>query len=492
MSTPTLDLQQKQTTDLQQMQRLMMLPGMQQALNLLQMPVMELAPLVEAHLTQNPVIELSDEADDEEIERLEDDNAEEEEDEDSPVETAIRFADDDFEVLKRLDQDFRENWMEGNAVPQKRTAEEERQRTFAEQSISEQPTLCEHLTAQAHDSFEDPVDLKIAEILIGYIDDHGFLQTPITDIAALHRFAETDIRRILDVIKTFDPQGIAASNLQESLLIQLRNRSENSRIAEEIVEKHYDDLLHNRIPAIQRALRCTKEGLADAMHQIAKLDLRPGTTYSRQLPQTIIPDVVIRQDGEDLSIKVNDDFLPPIKINERYLKLLKDNTLAADEKHYMEHQIASAKWLLRNLQQRNDTLQRIVQVLVKKHSKFFAETDGQLVPMTMKQVSEELELHESTIARAVANKYIDCPRGVLPLRNFFSAAYTTETGSEISSNAVRDIMYEIIKKEDKHHPLSDEAISAELKQRGIPCARRTVAKYRSELNLGNTQQRRKF
>lgn len=493
VETPILDLQQKQSGNMQQLQRLMMLPGMQQAIHLLQMPVMELAPLVEEQLAQNPIIQIDEDAsEDDDIARLEEENEEEKEELDTLPEEEMTFDERDFDIIKRLDKDFRDQCTEESPY-KSRNSEEDRQQSFAEQSICAQPTLFEYLMTQAHDAFDKPEELAAAEILIGSLDEYGYLHTPLQEIAALHNFSESTLRDILSVIQTFDPQGIGATSLQESLLIQLRYRGKENSLASKIIAQHYDDLLHNRIPVIQRSLHCSQEDITHAIHHdIAHLDLRPGTSYSAQSTQPLIPDVTIRQEGDELLVGVNNDFLPPLRINGRYLKLIREAQLAPDTKQFIQHHIASAKWLLKNIMQRNDTLQNIVEILVKRQRKFFTEPDGKLVPMTMKVVSEELEIHESTVARAVANKTVDTPRGLLPLRSFFSNAYTTEEGVEISSKTVRELVHELIQKEDRSHPLSDLALSESLKEKGIVCARRTVAKYRTELNLGNAQQRRKY
>lgn len=491
-SVPTLDLQQKPLTSQQQLQRLMMLPGMQQAIHLLQMNAMELAPLVETHLSQNPVIEIDQDEQNEDIERLENENAEEEEDIEDTPDKEMDFNDHDFDIIKRLDQDFRDNWIEESPYRPKKTSEEDQQQSYNEQSISVKPTLYEFLIAQAHDSFDNPKDFGIAEILLGYFDESGYQNTPLKEIADLHEIDEKKLNEALEIIQTFEPYGVGAKNLQESLLIQLRCQEKQNSLASKIVEKHFDDLLHNRIPLIEKSLRCPKEKISQALQDISKLDLHPGTSYSLQDAQPIIPDVTLKQDGEELLVGVNDDFLPPMRINNRYLKLMREDNLTVETKQFIQQHIASAKWLLRNLQQRNNTLQRIVQVLAKRQRNFFLNPDGKLVPTTMKMISEEIEMHESTVARAVANKYVDSPRGLLPLRSFFSNAYTTDEGVEISSNTVRDLLQEFISKEDKYHPLSDATLATNLKARGIVCARRTVAKYRSELNLGTAQQRRQF
>ena len=333
----------------------------------------------------------------------------------------------------------------------------------------------------------------MAEALIGNFDERGFLQTSLLEIALLNGFEEHNLQKILVQIQDFEPFGVGAKNLQESLLIQLRCMAKKNTLAYEIIEKHYEDLLHNRIPLIQKSLKCTSDEIANAIDRcISKLDLHPGTWHSRQTVQTITPDVIVRQEDDKLIIETNDDYIPSLRFSSRYMRMLEDENLSLEAKEFIRHKILSAKWLLRNIHQRNETLEKIAHSLTQRQREFFVNPEGKLIPLTMKILSEELSLHESTIARAVANKYIDCPRGLLPLRSFFTNAIVNDEGEDISSNTVKNVLLDIIHNEDKHKPLSDEAISKMIKAKGINCARRTVAKDLAALNIGNTQQRRKF
>ena len=256
---------------------------------------------------------------------------------------------------------------------------------------------------------------------------------------------------------------------------------------------HFDALLHNNIPEIQKITGASLEAIEEAIQQeIAHLDLRPGAWYLKQDVQFITPDISIVEDGEKLSIRVNDEYVPTLRINRKYLKMMDDPNLSADEKQYIKKNVLSAKWLSRNIYQRNETLYKIVETILDRQKEFFTEPDGKLNPMIMKEVSEEIDVHESTVARAVANKYVDTPRGTFPLRYFFTHSYVTNQGEELSSQTVKDAISILINKEDKKKPFSDEKISKVLKEQGIPCARRTVAKYRDQLNLGNAHQRRKY
>lgn len=467
-------------------QKLIMSAHMQQAIRLLQIPLQELEPLIEEQIAQNPLLETWQEGEGEPSEENERSSSTEEEKE-------LVISDRDLSILSRLEEDFRDHFTESEQVPIKRSLDEEKQKAYLEQSISRDPSLPEQLFQQAHDSFETEKELAVAELLIGYLDHFGFLVTPLSEIAALHPFTEEELFPVLEVIKTFEPFGVGASSLQESFLIQLRCLGKKDTLAYRIIQDHYEELLHNQIPTIQKELKIPLKNIQEAIEKdIAKLDLHPGTQCSSEPNQMLIADVTLREENDELVVAVERDHTPNLRLNRRYMKLLEDPSVDSETKTFIKHHLFSARWLVRNLQHRFSTIERIAEVLSKKQRNFFMNPDGQLVPLTMQQVADELGLHESTVARTVANKHLFSPQGLLPLRSFFTTKYTSEEGDELSSSTVRNAILDLLAKEDKQHPLSDEKISVCLKENGILCARRTVAKYRSLLHIGNTQQRKKF
>lgn len=495
MSNMSMDLQPKFSQNIKQIQRLIMSPQMQQAIHLLQMPVQELATVIDTELQQNPVLECDDNNPevDPDLESLEADTMESSETEDQRPEQELSFDEHDFEVIKRLDDEFRDYLSDSATYTKPNTAEDEKLQSFLESSIQMPESLFEHLMHQARETFLTTEKLAMAEALIGNFDASGFLLTPLGEIAALYHFSTQQLTEVLKAIQHFDPIGVGAKSLQESLLIQLVQIGKKETLAYKIINHHYDDLLHNRIPDIQKKLKVSADEINKSIeHDISRLDLHPGASYSRSDAAPIVPDVTLVEEDDKLIVVVNGHELPSLRVNQRYMRMLYDETLNTETKDFIKTKIMSAKWLLRNIYQRNETIERIAESLSRRQKAFFDEANGNLVPLTMKTLAEELSLHESTIARAVANKYLQSPRGVFPLRYFFSNAYVDEKGDDISSKTVRDVLKDLIAKEDKTHPLSDEALSAEIKAQGIPCARRTVAKYRAELNLGNAQQRRKF
>lgn len=478
---------QLQTQNHKMFQQLMMSPHMQQAIRLMQMPLLELASEIELQVAQNPVIEIADESTPSEVE--EESVAEQ----DPFLEKELHLDEHHFEILQKLDQDFQDYFSENDSFQSSSTSEEEKQKTYFDSLIQNSPSMYESLLLQAKEHFSDEKSLAIAQVIIGNFNEHGYLETPIEEIAALYSFEVKDLESVWKNIKTFDPPGIGASSIQESLLIQLQSQKKGDSLAYLLIKDYYDELLHNKIPYIQKKVGCSFDDIQKAVHhEIARLDVRPGMQFANLQQQGILPDVTLRQEGEQLIIETNGDDLPNIRLNRRYLRMLNEETVPKETKDYIKQHITSAKWLMRTIQQRQSTIERIAGYLAVKQKEYLLNPNGQLQPLTMKSVAEELDLHESTIARAVANKYINTPRGILALRGFFTSTINTQKGEALSSNTIRDALFEMLQNENKQAPLSDQAISNLLKAKGILCARRTIAKYRLELNIGNAQQRKKF
>lgn len=465
--------------------RMMMSPHMQQAIRFMQVPVMALAAEIEEQMALNPLLEYSED--------LPVDKDQEASQQETITEKELVIDEHDFEILKNLDEDFQDFFAESGNSTLRRSADDDKKRAFLDSLIQSTPSLYELLMIQAEETFQESEKLAISQAIIGNLDENGFFQTPIEEISLMNNFTEESIKDVLEVIKTFDPPGVGASSIQESLLIQLRYQHKENTFAYRLIELCYEDLIHNRIPLIEKRLQCNAEKIRNALDkEIGRLNIHPGTQFSPHQIQSIRADVSLRQEGDKLIVEANRDDIPALRINTKYLRMLQDNSVAQETKHFIQQHLLSAKWLMRTLQQRQSTIERIATYLVDNQNEFLTNPEGKLVPLTMKAVSDALELHESTIARAVANKYINTPRGLFPLRNFFTNGYITQEGEDLSSTTVREAIQKIIDKENKSHPLSDQAISNELNGEGIPCARRTVAKYRGELNLGAALQRKQF
>lgn len=469
--------------DMHQSQKFMLSKGMQQALKVLQLPLTELSLKLEEEIDLNPILEMEDPYDEEE--------QEEEETLDTNDDKELQFSDEDFSILSKIDDEFSDLTLD--PPPIQRTNEQKERESFLEMNISNTPSLYEFLMSQATDTFNTDEKLGLAEILIGYIDEHGFLKTPLKEIAKDQRVDLQGLKETLLEIQTFDPPGVGAKDIQECFLIQLRRQKKENSIAYTLIEKYFDELTHNHIPVIHKKLKIPLEELNfEIEHVIAKLDKHPGLSCSKSPVQYILPDVKIEEIDGVLEVSVNHDTLPPIRMNHKYLKMLKDPDLPQETKAFIEEKIKSAKWLLRILDQRDSTLLRIVKALVQHDKEFFLAPEGNILPRTMKMIADEIGVHESTVARAVQNKYISCARGTLPLRAFFTSAFHATDGEEVSSTTIKNLIVSLTDQEDKEKPLSDEKISQIIHAKGIPCARRTVAKFRQELKIGNRHQRRKY
>lgn len=483
MSYP-LSMDQKVRQEQKAIQRLMMTPQMQQAILLLKMPVLELSEAIALEMEQNPVLEYIQDHEDEE------DTLEEEEED---PEKECEFDENQLDKLLKLEEEYEDLFNESGSFLSRRTAEEEKRKSFLENNIQDQPSLSDHLMAQAREVFSDSEELKIAEILIGSLDEQGFLKTPLEEIATFFSLPIAKIRQVLTQLKGFDPIGVGSRNVQEVLLKQLEVEGKSNSLAYKIIEHHFEDLLHNRLPQIQKSLKVSAQTIHEVIqNEISRLELHPGAAFGHREAQTLIPDAILRQDGDHFVADVNEEWIQPIRVNRQYLKMLEDQTVPEESKDFIKSRITSGKWLLRNVQQRSETITKIANYLGKKQKQFLQGDDRALTPLTMKEVASELELHESTIARAVADKYIETPRGIYPFRFFFSGSYTSDKGEDISSKTVKNLIAQLILSEDKKKPLSDEALSKKVQASGITCARRTVAKYRKELKLGTAQQRRRF
>lgn len=490
--TDRVSLQLNQKQSLKQAQRLIMLPQMQQALHMLQVPVMELSSLIEQEMEQNPVIEYGEEREGNLSSELEGDLIGGAEPEEQPEEE-LRIDEGDFEVLRRLDEDFRDHFSESGGAPIKRTTEEEEQKNYQESSIKSPFNATERLLEQVDEFLETEEERRIAWELIGNLDDRGVLTASLQEVAALGGFALEKVEKVLERIQQFDPPGVGARSMQEALLLQLKRKGKEGSLAFRIVSEHYDEMIHNKLPLIAKQLPVAIRDVQEAIQaDIAHLDLHPLSTQENSVVQVLTPDLRLVQEGEKWRVEVVDEGVPSLRVNRRYLRMLEDESLPLDTKEYIKQKILSCKWLLKNIHQRNETLYRIGESLVKWQKDFLENDKGELVPLMMKTVAEEVGVHESTIARAVSNKCLECPKGVVPLRSFFTNAYTNDEGEEVSSSAVKNILKRLIEEEDKKKPLSDEALSQKIKAEGIPCARRTVAKYRGVLGIGSASQRRTF
>ena len=360
---------------------------------------------------------------------------------------------------------------------------------FEEELHFEEPihhlSLYEHLMVQAEMALSKE-ELLVAETLIGNLDSRGFLCTPLSILFNKEELPQAEA--VLIKIQGFDPLGIAVPNLKASLLLQLQLKGKEHTLAYMLIDNHFEDLIHNRLPALQKKLSCSNEELHKAVFQeIANLDLHPASRFNFDPIQPISPDLIIMKEEESWQIEVNEEALPAFRIAPMFLNSA-DST--QPEAGYFRKQVASAKWLERILERRRKILKEIGGFLVKRQTLFLSGEAKAPLPLNMHELASALQVHHSTVVRAIAHKYVHCRPGLFPLRSFFTHVKVETEEADISPQQVKEILKQLVEKEDKGSPLSDQALSKHIQRQGISVARRTVTKYRQALRIAPASHRK--
>ncbi|MEQ9617018.1 MAG: RNA polymerase factor sigma-54 [Phycisphaerales bacterium] len=367
-------------------------------------------------------------------------------------------------------------------------------------------SLAEQLSRQWAVVDVDETLLPAGELIIAHIDDDGYLRTPLADIlksaprTVAKGLDEQTLERALLAVQLFlDPPGVGARDARECLLLQIDAISDNQSSAllahaRLIIDEHYDDLLHNRIPKIAEATGLTTDEVNAALEQMRRLTLRPGLDLIDERPTNIIPDAIVEYDDDtDRYIAyLSENRFANLTVNREYAMMARDKQVPKEQREFLRKSLSNANWLIDAIGQRRTTLLRVVNAVVQAQREYFDYGPQALKPLPMTQVADQLGIHVATVSRAVSGKYLQTPRGVVPLRKLFSGGTQTDEGGDMSWEAVRAALQDIIDSEDKASPLSDEKLVAALKQRGIEIARRTVAKYRDQLNIPSARLRKQF
>lgn len=462
--------------NLSQQQRLS--PQLQQSLNILQAPVFELRQMVEQEMQQNPVLEMESP----EI-SLEDSTSESDLNDDG--------FDEEFSRLSAMDEEWRD-YLQQSASRSPRTSEDEEKRQFLFDSLTSPTTLQDHLIQQLSMADCTREVRALAEMLIGSLDDRGFLQAPLGDISLQQRLPLLDLQAAAAIIQSLDPPGVGAENLRECLLLQLARQGREHSLESRIVAGYLDDLARRRFPQVARKLSVPLSEISRAAEHIATLNPRPASAFSQAPQQYISPDVHVERSNGSYHITLNDEQLPRLRISNLYKDLMSNAASREEVRGYIRDKIRSGKFLIRSIQQRQQTIQRIAEEIVARQQDFFDQGPAQLKPMNMSQVADVVGVHETTVSRAISGKYIATPHGVYELRYFFTSGVDTESGVQVSNTSVKSTLAEIVKSEDPSHPWSDEDLVRQLALQGVKLARRTVAKYREELNILPSHLRRQF
>jgi RNA polymerase sigma-54 factor len=467
-------MQQSQNLSLQQV----LAPQLQQSLLILQAPLLELRNLVQQEMETNPVLEeLPDppkSEDGSEPETPADDNFKEE-----------------FDKLAKLDEEWRDYMAQSSSyIGRSQEAEEKRQ--FFLDSIATQETLQQHLMGQLNQTVLNANDRKTAELIIGNIDDNGFLQTTPEEMALNTGIGKEDFETMLTLIQSFYPPGVGARDLRECLLIQLKREGRQSSLEYKIISDHMLDLGKRRFPEIARRMGISVEQVQKCANNIAQLDPRPGAIFAAAPQNYVLPDVTVEKVNGEYQIILNGQQIPHLRISNTYKDIMAQDGNVSEVKDYIRDKIRSGKFLIKSIHQRQQTISNIAHQIVKRQGEFFEHGSSRLKPMTMVQVADAVGVHETTVSRAISGKYMATPQGVFEMKYFFTPGYQTSSGESMSNTSVKETILDLVKNEDGNTPLSDKEIVEILSKRGIPIARRTVAKYRTELNILPSNMRRKY
>jgi RNA polymerase sigma-54 factor len=469
-------------------QRLVLTPQLQQAIKLLQMPLLELSQTLSQELVENPFLEeIADETTKEELTSEEINSIEQEQETDYsgfPLERMMSSS-SSFDVDAYFDERASDGRDLGYFNPGKET-----QMSF-EQIATKSSDIYDYLTWQLGLSTASENIKTICEAIIGSIDENGYLTATNDEIAKISEADTSAIEEAIKIVQNFDPPGICARDIKECLLIQIKMIGLENSLAEKIIINDIDDLRKKNYAQIARSHSAPMEEVMTAVKVIEGLEPKPARNHSPANVDYIIPDVFLIKTDDAYQIILNEDRLPKLRINNYYKKLFQQkNTFSKNEKQFLDEKFRSASWLLKSLDQRNRTIYRVTESILNFQGDFFDKGVQHLKPLNLRNIALDLGLHESTISRVTSNKYLSCNRGIFCLKFFFSSALQGQLG-EVSSTKVKDLIRTIVIEEDHCNPLSDQRISDMLHGNNITIARRTVAKYREELKIQPQNLRRK-
>lgn len=486
-------IQQKLHTKL--VQKLILTPSLQQAIKLLQMTRMELETVVAQELEANPVLEeIEEEAEDEEPAGAVAEKAAAAEERTPELDSLPHATAEETGFEAYLGDVWADDGFE--------TGEwEHREAPPLENTLAREPDLYDHLLWQIHLSDFAPRERQIAEIVVGNLDPDGFLVASVEEMTRLgpqgeaEAWSEDEVRAVLQRVQRLDPPGVACRNLRESLLLQLDLDGEPADTApRRILSEFWELFLRRQYPQIARALGVPLPELEPAIERIKALETRPGRQYTNERVHYIEPDVHVLKVGDDYVIQLNEDGLPRLRVSRAYRRMLQDLRARggqSDAQQYITEKMRSAVWLLKSLDQRQRTIYKVADSIVRQQREFLDSGLDFLRPMVLRDVAEDIGMHESTVSRVVSNKYMHTPRGLFPLKFFFHSGIDRDYGEDISSLTVKRKIKQLIEAEDPRHPLSDSELMRILNREGIQIARRTVAKYRDELSLPSSADRRR-
>jgi RNA polymerase sigma-54 factor len=476
-------MEMKHSLHLTQKPALIMTQRLQQALKLLQVPTLELQQILKQEIMQNPLLEEVDElTENEDIAK-----------EDSPEEKANEEAE---EPAEEDPIDWSE-YMQDGALDRTYIPQSEVNPEFLEKVPVTRTTLAGSLMEQLHFLDLRREQMAIAEFLVGSLDERGYLATPLEEVGQATGRPLEECERVLAVVQALEPVGVGARDLRECLLIQLDAKRQKDTLAWRLIHDQFDNLVNRRFPEIARQLKCTVEEVQAAADEVATLNPKPGLEVSAEDPKYVVPDLIVERVDDEYVVLLNDRNVPRLRISAAYESVLREkkspdkNSVSGKTREYIQSKLNSARWLIQTIEQRRRTMIKVMNCIIREQREFFDKGIAFLRPLTLQQVARQIDMHESTVSRVCSGKYVQTPRGVFELKFYFSSGLETEDGEDVSARTAKDIIKTLIEEEDKKEPLSDQRIAELLHERGLRIARRTVAKYREQLNILPARFRRR-
>ncbi len=474
-------IQQKLHTKL--VQKLILTPSLQQAIKLLPMSTLELADLLNQEMVENPLLE---EVPTEELQPAEQQQQQEKPADQQPADKGDSWDDADYEYFfgDYLDDGYRS-----------RTPSEVKELPPIENTLSTAASLSDHLLWQLSLQTDDDRLKEIGSAIVGNLDDDGYLVASVEEIAAMGEWPVADVERALQHVQTFDPIGVAARDLQECLWLQIRHLGLEGTPTEKIVTEHLRLLQNHQVPEIARKLGISLDDLKEHVEIIRNLDPKPGSRYNPSQSQYVIPDVYVVKVEDQYVAALNEEGLPQLRISPVYRRLLDKTGAGGGEQNdetraYVKDKFRSALWLIKSVDQRQKTIHKVATSIINFQREFLDHGIEYLRPLVLRDVANDIGMHESTVSRVVNNKYMHTPQGVFELKYFFHSGISSSFGESVSSVTIKQRIRKIIENEDPRKPLSDSKIVSILQKEGLMLARRTIAKYREELKIPTSNQRK--
>ncbi len=465
-------------------QKLVMTPMLQQAIKLLPMARLELAQMVRQEITENPVLEeLLEEEDEEEFNHESAEKTPEKEASEDFNETAQDASPPDPDI--DWESHFQNNIDQGSSI------ENYAEKPPIEATYKKEPSLHDHLQWQLDLTVNSELENFIGQCIIGNIQNDGYLCADLEEIAEIAQVSEEDVLRVLKVIQTFEPLGVAARCLKECLMVQAKALPESNPLVETLIENYLDQLEERYLHKIAGKLKINVEKVLEAVKQIREFCPKPGSAFNSEGIDYVTPDLTVVKTEEGYDIALNDEGVPKIRINPFYQNLL-NKTQEGQTKEYLENKYRSALWLIKSIDQRRQTIFKVGKSIIKLQQEFLEKGLAYLKPMVLKDVARDIEMHESTVSRITTNKYIDTPQGIFELKFFFHSGIKSYMGTNLSSVRVRNMIKEVVADEDPKKPLTDDEMVQALMRKNAKIARRTITKYRKELNIPPASKRKKI